>query len=463
MNGREVSVVERLVTAGLVPETKVIRRVRTPAGVRRFDQPIGSIIVRDIPLENPLRSLTRALDGDSTISFAAADEDKPTGRLKKYVGDNGQPGWDLYMDGPEKFDRWVGKTPDGWEVRDSKDRILSGKHRTKKEATDAMHAAHSLNVKDSDLPQFPRERTTGKFKDKRPTQETIAKSKLRPVRTERELAEHARANNYSIPPDAVNVYISDDPDNPETAVYAWFWQTAPSPGRPNGKAQSRQTRHAATSASDQKFTRIERFKEDVKKVDKVLTQANVNKDDDLAVIALMRHFGARVGSDTGASDDARGVVLLKRKDVKFTKSGKSVSMQYQGKKNALQTYETDNPLIVKMLQSRLKKMGSDPDARFFPTTNSDKTTARVEQIAGAKYKNHDWRTLMATENAEKLMRTSKYKSLPKTQAELKQRQKEIDAIVGEMLNDKPGVAIKSYIDPRIWSKWVSAVKKSEGK
>lgn len=41
-----------LASAFRVVESKAIRRVRTPAGVRRYQQPIGSIIIRDVPMSN---------------------------------------------------------------------------------------------------------------------------------------------------------------------------------------------------------------------------------------------------------------------------------------------------------------------------------------------------------------------------------------------------------------------------
>lgn len=82
-------------------EYKVIRRVRTPAGVRRYKQPIGSIIVRDGVLRN-LDLLTPEWDGWERV------RDRNTGRKfdigrdeedgKWYV--YGEGGWDDLVVGP---------------------------------------------------------------------------------------------------------------------------------------------------------------------------------------------------------------------------------------------------------------------------------------------------------------------------------------------------------------------------
>lgn len=57
-------------------EEKVIRRVRTPAGVRRYKQPIGSIIVRDG--EAPLKNIRTALvdEYEKSITVTNADGSK---------------------------------------------------------------------------------------------------------------------------------------------------------------------------------------------------------------------------------------------------------------------------------------------------------------------------------------------------------------------------------------------------
>lgn len=444
MNGA----VDRLIGLGF--EVKAVRRVRTPGGARYYGQPIGTVIVRDSPV---LGALTGAL-GDGIPSLAMATGGKPRGGILKKAKKSDYDGWEMWEDGDTKW--FVGKENGEWIAVDENDQDLTSYYKAKADVLAAMHERYMGAVPDSELTQYPRKVRRGQY-NRKPTEQVIQRSKLREVTTERELYEHSKKYGYRVPDDAVNVYISDDPEGEDTQYYAYYLQKN-SPGR-NGKWQGRQRPAVAEKNASKKFDRITQFREDVKKVDAELTIRKVNADDTLAVVALMRRLGARVGSADGG-DDRRGITQLKNKDVTFSNSGKSVSIQYSGKMRSIQTYESDDPLVVGLLKSRQKKMNrDDPEAPFFPDATSKTTMDRVATLTGASYKNHDFRTLFATEEASKLMSMSKYKKGPKDEAELKRWLTEIGAVVDEMLNDR-NQALKSYIDPRVFAPWI---KKTEGK
>lgn len=446
MNGA----VERL--AGLGFEAKAVRRVRTPGGAAHYGQPIGTVIVRDSPV---LGALTGLLD-DGAPTLAMATGGKPRGGILKKAKKSDYDGWEMWEDGDTKW--FVGKENGEWIAVDENDQDLTSSYKAKADVLAAMHARYMAAVPDSELTQFPRRVSRGKYR-KFPSDDVIAKSKLREVTSERELYEHSKKYGYRVPDDAVNVYISDDPEGADTQYYAYYLQKD-APGRPTGKWQGRQRPAVAEKNAASKFDRIEQFREDVKKVDEQLTIRKVNADDTLAVVALMRRLGARVGSSEGG-DDRRGITQLKQKDVTFSNTGKSVSIQYSGKMKSIQTYESDDPLIVGLLKSRYKKMDRDnPDERFFPGVTSKMTLDRVANLTGKSYKNHDFRTLFATESASKLMKMSKYRKPPKDEAEVRQRITEIGAIVDEQLNDR-NQAVKSYIDPRVFAPWFNAIKKEK--
>lgn len=440
-------VIDRL--AGLGIEEKAIRRVRTPGGAAHYGQPIGTVIVRDNPL---LGALAGLVDGSPTL-LATSSTGKPRGGVLKKAKKSDYDGWEMWQDGDTKW--FVGKENGEWIAVDENDQDLTASYKAKADVLGAMHDRYMAAVPDSELTQHPRKVKRGKY-NRTPGDDLLQRSKLREVTSERELFEHSKKYGYRVPDDALNVYISDDPEGEHTQYYAYYLQPN-AVGRDNGKWQGRQRPAVAEKNASKKFDRISQFREDVKKVDAELTIRKVNADDTLAVVALMRLLGARVGSADG-HDDRRGITQLKRKDVTFSNTGKSVSIQYSGKMQSLQTYESDDPLVVGLLKSRAKKIGKDnPEERFFPSVTSKSTMDRVTALTGTPYKNHDFRTLFATETASKLMSMSKYRKPPQDEAEVKRRITEVGAIIDEMLNDR-NQAIKSYVDPRVFSPWFKAIE-----
>lgn len=442
------AVIDRL--AGLGIEYKAIRRVRTPGGAAHYGQPIGTVIVRD----SPLLGVLKGVSGGVPTLLSASSGGKARGGILKKAKKSDYVGWEMWEDGDTKW--FVGKESGEWIAVDENDQDLTSAYKNKADVLAAMHERYFAAVPDSELTQLPRKVRRGKY-NRKPGDDLLQRSKLREVNNERELYEHSKKYGYRVPDDAVNVYISDDPEGEDTQYYAYYLQPN-AVGRDTGKWQGRQRPNVADENAEKKWKRIARFRNDVKKVEAELTIRKVNADDTLAVIALMRRLGARVGSAEG-HDDRRGITQLKNKDVTFSNTGKSVSIQYSGKMQSTQVYESDDPLIVGLLKSRKKKMSADDgEARFFPGVTSKATQDRVKALTGkSDYKNHDFRTLFATEAASKLMGLSKYRKAPKDEAEVKRRINEIGSIIDEMLNDK-NQAIKSYVDPRVFASWFKAIE-----
>jgi hypothetical protein len=92
--------IDRAIALSEAFESKVVRHVATPAGVRRFNQPIGSIIVRDRPLKNisivgehPYDGWTLVKDKSGKEYSVGQDEDSG-----KWIATEGTDGWDAVVE-----------------------------------------------------------------------------------------------------------------------------------------------------------------------------------------------------------------------------------------------------------------------------------------------------------------------------------------------------------------------------
>lgn len=356
-------------------------------------------------------------------------------------------GWEKYEDGDVV--RYIGKVDGEWVVNDENDNMLmSGKNKAalRKE----MQNAHASFDDGSPVRLNPRKVTRGQHA-KAPRPDTIAINNLEHAETEQQIRAHAAAYGYAIPADAKNVMLNMNPEDPESRIYAWYVQ-----GK-GAKPQLRQKPETAAANAENKWARIEAFNEDVPQIDNAIKSSNLASDDDMMVIALMRKYGARVGSDKSSrqKDDGepRGMTELSRKDVSI--DGDVVTLDYPGKKYNAKTgagwqhYEIDDPQLVAAFKQRMAKMKSDNEL-FFPDVTATTTKMRTRAITGGVYTNHDYRRKFATEQATALVKLRRPQ--PKTKEEAATAIKEIGAFVDELLNDK-NQAIKSYIDPRVFDKW----------
>lgn len=433
----------------MIIEEKVVRRVRTPKGVARFRQPIGTIIVPDAPIVAAAQAISRSLgtihaDG----SMRVRKNSKQTGVLKKVQSD--YEGWEKFQDGDQI--RYVGKQEGKWMVLDDEDYLVSDEFKLKPDAIRAMHEDYAAEFPDNGT--FEYTRNSKKPGINFPRAETLAKSNLRLASSEREIREHTAANGYSIPPDAEWVYISDTPDDPNIENVAYYYARNAA-GRPNGKWQPRQATRAATKNSGQKFARVDKFRQDVKLVDAKMTQALVNKDDKWAAIAMMRTLGMRVGTRDGDPSNI-GTMQLQRKHVSFNPKGNVAVIKFTAKMGTAVEYETDDPLVVGLLKARMK----GTQESFLFKTNDAETIRTLKEVTGESYQNHDFRRLLATERAaEQVALFNRRRRAPKTEAEFNAIVNEIgDYVNFDVLKEKTkGVALKSYVDPRVFEKWRKSV------
>lgn len=428
----------------MIIEEKVVRRVRTPKGVRKFGQPIGTVIVPDAPIVAAAQAISRSLgtihmDG----SMRVRKNSKRTGVLKKVPTD--YDGWDKFQDGDQI--RYVGKQEGMWMVLDDEDYLVSDEFKLKPDAIRAMHEGYATEFPDDGT--FEYTRNSKKPGINMPRQETLDASSLELASSEREIIAHMQKWRYSIPLDAEWVYLNKDP-NADGENYAYYYSRNAA-GRANGKWQPRQIPKRAARNSDTKFQRVDKFRQDVKLVEAKMTQALVNKDDKWAAIAMMRVLGMRVGTRDGDPSNI-GTMQLQRKHVSFNPKGNVAVIKYTAKKRTAVEYETNDPLIIGLLKARMK----GTQESFLFKTNDAETIRTLKDVTGEDYQNHDFRRLLATERAaEQVALFNRRRRAPKTEAEFDALVKEIgDYVNFDVLKEKTkGVALKSYVDPRVFEKW----------
>lgn len=178
---------------------------------------------------------------------------------------------------------------------------------------------------------------------------------------------------------------------------------------------------------------------------KVESKINKDKSDEAAVLRLVRHTGIRPGSDadTGAEKQAYGATTLEGRHVK--KGG--AELHFVGKKGVDLKIPVKDPELVKELKARAERAG--PKGKLFDTDDS-KLRSYVKSIVDRDFKPKDFRTLKATRMAMDLVERG---AVPKTDKEYKRAVKDVAKKVSTALGNTPSIALKSYINPAVFTKW----------
>ena len=96
-----------------------------------------------------------------------------------------------------------------------------------------------------------------------------------------------------------------------------------------------------------------------------------------------------------------------------------------------------------------------PSQRLFHTSAENlRDYSKTKDGGGFKTKDH--RTALGTETA---LRALKGMTKPTNMPDYKGKVKEVAAVVAKALGNTPSVALKSYIDPQIFTAWNKGLKK----
>jgi DNA topoisomerase-1 len=165
-------------------------------------------------------------------------------------------------------------------------------------------------------------------------------------------------------------------------------------------------------------------------------------------VYLIDKTGFRPGSDseTGGDVKAYGATTLEADHVKI--DGKKVSFDFIGKKGVRITKTLEDDRLAMLLRPRVSKGG-----RLFSV--SDGQVRDYLHSRDGAFKLKDFRTHNGTAKALDAM---KRMPKPKSLTAFKKAQRMVAKVVSEHLGNTPAVALKSYIDPGVWSPWKTRLK-----
>jgi len=248
------------------------------------------------------------------------------------------------------------------------------------------------------------------------------------------------AHIKSIPPNWRNATYSDDPD---AALQVLARDD-------KGRRVAVYSQAAQDAEAAEKYARVDAITEnfsDMKK-ENDLNIKNPETKENAECLQLIMNNGVRPGSDndTKAAVKAFGATTLKGEHVVI--EGDSVRLQFVGKKGVNIDIEITDPDTKRMLMSRKEAAGND--GNLFNTDASKLSAYSHSLNKEAGFLTKDFRTHLGTSTAKDLI--SKMPK-PRNKTEYKKMMNEVAKQVSAKLGNKPAQALKSYIDPRVFTEW----------
>jgi len=220
-----------------------------------------------------------------------------------------------------------------------------------------------------------------------------------------------------------------------------------------GRRQPLYSEKHTKESSAKKFSRVINLS---KNLDQIAAKNNKNlKSRDKATqehaqcLGLMIATGVRPGSerDTGAEKQAYGATTLQGQHVVTDEKGQ-VRLKFVGKKGVDLDLVVEDPEIAKMLQHRAIEAG--PTGQIFPNMTDSTFRRYVSGVTNGKAMPKDFRTLVGTSMAMRVMQTM---NKPKDIKEYKKAVMTVAKQVSQKLGNTPTIALNSYIAPHVFEGW----------
>ena len=246
-----------------------------------------------------------------------------------------------------------------------------------------------------------------------------------------------RLKDLKIPPAWKNVRLNPNPNGALQAVGTDV----------KGRTQYRYSAEHSAEAAAEKFARLQEFNEALpslrEKISEDLSSDDPDTREAASVLYMIDKTGFRIGSDsdTGADKKAFGASTMLAKHVKV--NGDKTTFKFTGKKGVQVRKTVEDEQLAQILSERKEQGG-----RLFST--SDKKVRDYMSSRAKGFSPKDFRTWHGT--AEALKAISKMPK-PKDAKAFKASQKKVGKIVSDFLGNTPTVALASYIDPAVFSKW----------
>jgi DNA topoisomerase-1 len=151
------------------------------------------------------------------------------------------------------------------------------------------------------------------------------------------------------------------------------------------------------------------------------------------------------GEDGGGKVEAFGASNLRPDQCRV--EGDKVHLDFTGKKGVEQRHTFEDSTLARHIAAKQKENAS----RVFDG-DADKTLDYLKKISSDKFKVHDFRTwhgtMLADATAAKIAAKGE---APQTEKEFKSFQKRVSKVVARQLGNDPGMALKAYIHPEVFT------------
>lgn len=219
-----------------------------------------------------------------------------------------------------------------------------------------------------------------------------------------------------------------------------------------GRVQSVYSESHKTRQAAKKFARVNGMRGEQKRIEQEV-KADMKSPvpsirENATVLRLIQETGIRPGGtgDTKAEKQAYGATTLEGRHVRVSTTG-NVRLQFVGKKGVDINVSVKDKTLSKELVKRKETAGAK--GKLF-NTNSSSLRSYTKSKDGGQLHPKDFRTAKGTETAIAAMKGMK---APKTDREYKQAVRKVAKEVAAQLGNTPTVALQSYIDPSVFSKW----------
>jgi DNA topoisomerase-1 len=251
-----------------------------------------------------------------------------------------------------------------------------------------------------------------------------------------------------VPPAWHDVRISMDPDADLLVV-----------GKDSkNRRQSKYNPKFVGTQTATKFARIKKLLDDKPEIESKLKPLLRSKSEDIrdhaAALNLIMKTGIRPGTtrETGAEKKSYGATTLLGKHV--VKEGGEIHVKFTGKKGVLNDVVIRDPKLAADLHSRARDAG--PKEPIFHNVNSGSLLGFLrENLGGKEYKTKDFRTLLGTAMAMKIIEKSEEPTDKKSYK--KAVNKVVDQVASQLCNTRV-IVLQSYIHPIAWAKWKEKIK-----
>jgi len=225
----------------------------------------------------------------------------------------------------------------------------------------------------------------------------------------------------------------------------------------NGKTQYVYSEQFKAQQAEAKFARVlelqNKYQSTVTENQKNRKSSDLKTKENADCLATVMNTGIRAGSetDTGVEKKAFGVTTLKGEHVKEVNG--VVHLVFGGKSGVSQNLQVSKADVGEMLLSRAKVAGKN--GNLFDTDDSS-LRKYSKTLDGGGFKTKDFRTLLATNEAEKAVKAFGGKR-PTSEKEYKAMVKEVGKAVAAKLGNTVTVALQSYVYPGVFSRWRAAI------